>query len=65
MKVKKIISLILLISISIILVGCGNKSEITSQQNSNTQPNSTTANAEAYDKGYLEISDKEIKGMEK
>lgn len=65
MKVKKIISLILLISISIILVGCGNKSETTSQQNSNTQPNSTTANAEAYDKGYLEISDEEIKGMEK
>lgn len=59
MKVKKIISLILLISISIALVGCGNKNETASK--TNTQ----TVNAEDYDKGYLEIPKEEIEGMEK
>lgn len=63
MGIRKIISLVLLIPVTIALIGCGNQNEKPPQKKSPTT--NTTQNAENYDKGYLEIKDEEIEGMDK
>lgn len=69
MKVKKIISLILLVAIIITLSGCNNNNTTTKENNSNeesTTNNNTSINSDAnsYDKGYLEVSEEDANGLE-
>ena len=67
MKIKQIAKLLIILILMVSVVGCGSeekKETPTSQSTTSNQEQEPITNLESYDKGYLEVSEEDSKGLE-
>ncbi len=67
MKIKQIAKLLIILILMVSVVGCGSeekKETLTSQSTTSNQEQEPITNLESYDKGYLEVSEEDSKGLE-